>query len=171
MDRVVGVGGERDRRRRRLLLAAASRFLKSDTDWNLQFCREEAITSQVNIQPPERQRRVLHKAADVWAHASLHRGVCSPLPAISPIWSHLNTHCPARLCTYSLATNCIIRPTNDLISAILGTFLSFFLLCGSAFTLIYERNTTREISWYANHRTFQKPTTIAAQNGCDSVLQ
>lgn len=43
------------------------------TDWNLQFCREEAITSQVNIQPPERQRRVLHKAADVWAdvHPSL----------------------------------------------------------------------------------------------------
>lgn len=41
------------------------RLLKSDTDWNLQFCREEAITSQINIQPTERQRRVLHKASDV----------------------------------------------------------------------------------------------------------
>lgn len=41
------------------------RLLKSDTDWNLQFCRKEAITSQINIQPRERQRRVLHKAADV----------------------------------------------------------------------------------------------------------
>lgn len=121
------VGGWRDRWRRHLSLAAASRFLKSDTDWNLQFCREEAITSQVNIQPPERQRRVLHKAADVWAHAGFNRGVCSPLLGISPIWSHLNTHCPPRLCTYSFATNCIITPTDDLISAILGTFfcLSF----------------------------------------------
>lgn len=129
MDRVGGLwGGWGDRRRRRLLLAAALRFLKSDTDWNLQFCREEAITSPVNIQPPERQRRVLHKAADVWAHADFHGGVCSPPPpGISPILSHLNTHCPPRLCTYSFATNCIIRPTDDLISAILGTFfcLSF----------------------------------------------
>lgn len=33
---------------------------------------------------------------------------------------------------------------------------AFAFLCVSAFSLIYERNTTREILWYADHRTFQK---------------
>lgn len=59
------------------------RLLKSDRHWNLQFCREEAITSQINRQPRERQRRVLHKASDVQARVYFHG---HPVIGISPFF-------------------------------------------------------------------------------------